>query len=121
MPLKVFWHRRIISTSFGNDKTFQNKLNSAFEYFINMGQRTPEYISLYMDDRLRKGVKGLAAEDDLEATLDRVMLLFRYISEKDVFEKYYKQHLSKRLLSGKAASLPTNIFLIAITVFQVVG
>ena len=34
--------------------------------------------------------------------LDRVMMLFRYLQEKDVFEKYYKQHLAKRLLSGRA-------------------
>jgi cullin 3 len=33
-----------------------------------------------------------------------VMMLFRYLQEKDLFEKYYKQHLAKRLLSGKAAS-----------------
>ena len=26
----------------------------------------------------------------------------RYLQEKDVFEKYYKQHLAKRLLSGRA-------------------
>lgn len=56
-----------------------------------------------MDDRLRKGVKG-ASDEDVEATLDRVMMLFRYLSEKDVFEKYYKQHLAKRLLSGRAVS-----------------
>ena len=36
--------------------------------------------------------------------LDRVMMLFRYLQEKDVFEKYYKQHLAKRLLSGRAVS-----------------
>jgi cullin 3 len=32
------------------------------------------------------------------------MVLFRYLQEKDVFEKYYKQHLSKRLLSGRPVS-----------------
>ena len=31
-------------------------------------------------------------------------MLFRYLQEKDVFEKYYKQHLAKRLLSGRAVS-----------------
>jgi hypothetical protein len=41
-------------------------------------------------------------EDDVDAVLDRVMMLFRYLQEKDVFEKYYKQHLAKRLLSGRA-------------------
>ena len=30
--------------------------------------------------------------------------LSRYLQEKDVFEKYYKQHLGKRLLSGRTMS-----------------
>ena len=99
---------RVISKSFANDKTFQNTLNSAFEHFINIGQRAPEYISLYMDDRLRKGVKGVSDDNDIETTLDKVMILFRYLSEKDMFEKYYKQHLAKRLLSGRAVSLSST-------------
>mgnify|MGYP001097380628 FL=1 len=32
------------------------------------------------------------------------MILFRYLEEKDVFERYYKQHLAKRLLLNKSAS-----------------
>jgi len=32
------------------------------------------------------------------------MVLFRFIQEKDVFEKYYKQHLAKRLLLGSSVS-----------------
>ena len=31
-------------------------------------------------------------------------MLFRYLHEKDVFEKYYKQHLAKRLLGGRSIS-----------------
>ena len=46
------------------------------------------------------GLKG-ASEDDVDATLDRAMVLFRFLQEKDLFEKYYKQHLAKRLLSGR--------------------
>lgn len=96
-------HDKIISVAFGNDKTFQNALNSSFEYFINLNNRSPEFISLYVDDKLRKGLKG-ATEEDVEVILDKVMMLFRYLQEKDVFEKYYKQHLAKRLLSGKTVS-----------------
>ena len=94
---------RIIAVSFNNDKTFQNVLNHSFESFINLSQRSPEYISLFMDDKLRKGLKGMS-EDDIEGVLDKVMMLFRYLQEKDVFEKYYKQHLAKRLLSGGTVS-----------------
>jgi len=32
------------------------------------------------------------------------MVLFRFIQEKDVFEKYYKQHRAKRLLLGRSVS-----------------
>ncbi|XP_020578072.1 cullin-3B-like [Phalaenopsis equestris] len=96
-------HDKIISDAFNNDKTFQNALNSSFEYFINLNNRSPEFISLYVDDKLRKGLKGVS-EEDVEIVLDKVMMLFRYLQEKDVFEKYYKQHLAKRLLSGKTVS-----------------
>ncbi|KAL6840842.1 hypothetical protein ACP4OV_029368 [Aristida adscensionis] len=93
----------IINVSFNNDKSFLNALNSSFEHFINLNNRAPEFISLFVDDKLRKGVKE-GNEEDLETVLDKVMMLFRYLQEKDLFEKYYKQHLAKRLLSGKAAS-----------------
>lgn len=96
-------HDKIISSAFNNDKTFQNALNSSFEYFINLNPRSPEFISLFVDDKLRKGLKGVT-EEDVEIVLDKVMMLFRYLQEKDVFEKYYKQHLAKRLLSGKTVS-----------------
>lgn len=94
---------KVISNSFNTDKNFQNALNSSFEYFINLNARSPEFISLFVDDKLRKGLKGVS-EDDVESILDKVMMLFRYLQEKDVFEKYYKQHLAKRLLSGKSVS-----------------
>ena len=45
---------RINGSAFSNDKSFQNVLNTAFEHFINLSARAPEYISLFMDDQLRK-------------------------------------------------------------------
>ncbi|PWA50012.1 cullin 3 [Artemisia annua] len=96
-------HDKIINLAFNNDKMFQNALNSSFEYFINLNTRSPEFISLFVDDKLRKGLKGVS-EEDVEIVLDKVMMLFRYLQEKDVFEKYYKQHLAKRLLSAKSVS-----------------
>ncbi|PWZ44518.1 Cullin-3A [Zea mays] len=92
----------VINVSFSNDKSFLNALNSSFEHVINLNNRSPEFISLFVDDKLRKVVKE-ANEEDLETVLDKVMTLFRYLQEKDLFEKYYKQHLAKRLLCGKAA------------------
>lgn len=89
--------------AFQKDKRFQHTLNSAFEQFLNLINRAPEFISLFMDDQLRKGLRGLP-EVEAESVMNAVMMLFRYLQEKDVFEKYYKQHLAKRLMSGRAAS-----------------
>ncbi|XP_058772431.1 cullin-3A-like [Vicia villosa] len=94
---------KILNMAFSNDKLFRDALNLSFKYFINLNPRSPELISLFVDDKFRKGLKGLS-EGDIEVTLDKVMILFRYLDEKDVFEKYYKQHLAKRLLSGKTVS-----------------
>ncbi|MEW5303513.1 MAG: hypothetical protein WDW36_006197 [Sanguina aurantia] len=94
---------KIITVAFNDDKTFKNALNQAFEHFVNLNARSPEFISLFIDDKLRKGIKGLN-DSDVEGVLDKVMSLFRYLQEKDVFEKYYKQHLAKRLLSGRTTS-----------------
>jgi len=94
----------ILMNAFGNnDKNFQHTLNQAFELFINESQQAPEYISLFIDEKLRKGLKGVS-EAEVEQTLDKVMMLFRFIQEKDIFEKYYKQHLARRLLLGRSAS-----------------
>ena len=60
-----------------------------------------------MDEFLRKGLKG-ASEEEAERLLDKVMMLFRFLQEKDVFEKYYKQHLAKRLLGGRTVSDDTE-------------
>src|SRR5690606_9314554 len=58
---------------------------------------------LFIDDKLQKGGKG-ANEEETEGILDKVMMLFRFIQEKDIFEKYYKQHLAKRLLLNRSSS-----------------
>eukprot|EP01025_Chloroclados_australasicus_P021030 TRINITY_DN2207_c1_g1_i3.p1 TRINITY_DN2207_c1_g1~~TRINITY_DN2207_c1_g1_i3.p1 ORF type:complete len:736 (-),score=66.03 TRINITY_DN2207_c1_g1_i3:498-2705(-) len=94
---------KIITQSFMNDRYFVQALTLAFEKFINLNQRSPEYISLFIDDKLRKGLKGLT-EENVDLVLDKVMMLFRFLQEKDLFEKYYKQHLAKRLLSGRSVS-----------------
>lgn len=44
------------------------------------------------------------SEQEIENVLDKSMVLFRYLQEKDVFERYYKQHLAKRLLLNKSVS-----------------
>ncbi|KAK3583652.1 hypothetical protein CHS0354_021390 [Potamilus streckersoni] len=89
--------------SFNGDKEFKKMISSDFEFFINLNPKSPEYLSLFIDDKLKKGVKGMT-EQEIEAVLDKSMVLFRFLQEKDVFERYYKQHLARRLLLNKSVS-----------------
>ncbi|GBB95576.1 hypothetical protein RclHR1_02570010 [Rhizophagus clarus] len=94
---------KVQNLALSNDKSFQTSFNEAFEFFINKNPKSPEFISLFIDDNLKKGLKG-KTEEEVDSVLDKTITLFRFIGEKDVFERYYKQHLAKRLLLGRSVS-----------------
>ncbi|XP_036155451.1 cullin-4A isoform X5 [Myotis myotis] len=58
----------------------------------------------HVDSKLRAGNKE-ATDEELERILDKIMIIFRFIHGKDVFEAFYKKDLAKRLLVGKSASV----------------
>ncbi|KAK7202616.1 Cullin [Myxozyma melibiosi] len=94
---------RILNDTMDGDNKVQTSLTKAFSTFINQMSRCSEFLSLFIDDNLKKGLKG-KTEEEAEAVLDRAITLFRYIDDKDVFETYYKSHLAKRLLGGRSIS-----------------
>uniref|UniRef100_A0A672PAC7 Cullin-3-like n=1 Tax=Sinocyclocheilus grahami TaxID=75366 RepID=A0A672PAC7_SINGR len=49
---------RFLQESFNNDRLFKQTIAGDFEYFLNLNSRSPEYLSLFIDDKLKKGVKG---------------------------------------------------------------
>jgi cullin 3 len=89
--------------AFESDRELESSLNEAFETFINLNEKSPEFISLFIDENLKKGLKG-KTDTEVDAVLDKTITVFRYITEKDVFERYYKGHLAKRLLHGRSVS-----------------
>ncbi|XP_050344981.1 cullin-4A isoform X1 [Nymphalis io] len=95
----------VVSTCFQRNDRFLYSMREAFEYFINQRQNKPaELIAKFVDLKLRAGNKE-ATEEELERLLDKIMVLFRFIHGKDVFEAFYKKDLAKRLLVGKSASV----------------
>ncbi|KAI8363503.1 cullin-4B [Mortierella sp. GBAus27b] len=94
----------VVSNCFQSSELFLNVVKECFESFINSRQNKPaELVAKYLDLRLRSGSKDLS-DVELESTLDKVLVLFRYIQGKDVFEAFYKRDLAKRLLLNKSAS-----------------
>ncbi|BGP38828.1 hypothetical protein JCM10449v2_002766 [Rhodotorula kratochvilovae] len=93
----------LLARAFANDKAFEKVINDAFSVFVNENRKSPEYISLFIDDNLRKGLKG-KTEAEVDEVLNKAVALFRFLTEKDAFEKYYNTHLSKRLISQRSVS-----------------
>ncbi|XP_073957721.1 cullin-4A-like [Choristoneura fumiferana] len=95
----------IVAVCFMRNDRFLYSMREAFEHFINQRQNKPaELIAKFVDVKLRAGNKE-ATEEELERLLDKIMVLFRFIHGKDVFEAFYKKDLAKRLLVGKSASV----------------
>lgn len=105
--LLVFKERMdsVVNECFQRQERFVNSLKEAFEYFINKRPNKPaELIAKFLDTKLKSGNKE-ATEDELEKILDQILVLFRFIHGKDVFEAFYKKDLAKRLLVNKSASV----------------
>ncbi|CAM9533464.1 unnamed protein product [Chrysoparadoxa australica] len=94
---------RICSEALQGEKKTQKRLKEAFEDFINSDSRCASYLAQYIDELLKSGLRGVG-EADAEQQLEKVIVIFRYLQDKDVFENFYKMHLSKRLLSGRSVS-----------------
>lgn len=95
----------VIDICFMKNEKFVNAMKEAFETFINKRPNKPaELIAKHVDSKLRAGNKE-ATDEELEKMLDKIMIIFRFIYGKDVFEAFYKKDLAKRLLVGKSASV----------------
>ncbi|XP_040342902.1 cullin-4A [Herpailurus yagouaroundi] len=95
----------VIEACFQRNEKFINLMKESFETFINKRPNKPaELIAKHVDSKLRAGNKE-ATDEELERILDKVMIIFRFIHGKDVFEAFYKKDLAKRLLVGKSASV----------------
>lgn len=95
---------RLWEQAFRKDPVMEKGLESSFQDFINENTRSSEHLSLFLDENLKKGVKG-KTDAEVDLLLDKGIMLLQYIADKDLFETYYKKHLSKRLLMKKSASM----------------
>lgn len=91
----------IVNYSFRKNAKFLESVRNSFKYFINQRHNKPaELLAKYVDGVL----KSKNPEEDMEEILDKVMVLFRFVQGKDIFEAFYKRDLAKRLLVGKSSS-----------------
>ena len=93
----------MLEECFEKDLICDSAITKAFANFVNMFPRASEFISLYIDEHLKKGLKG-KTDKEVEAILDGAITLFEYLQDRDLFERYYQKHLARRLLQGRSES-----------------
>lgn len=94
---------RLWVEAFQKDTVMEKALENSFQDFINLNDRSPEHLSLFLDEYLKRGGKD-KTEAEVDALLDNGILLLQYLANKDTFETYYKRHMAKRLLMKKSVS-----------------
>ncbi|KZV88037.1 Cullin-domain-containing protein [Exidia glandulosa HHB12029] len=83
---------------------FTHALDDAFSKGFGAGKTKPaEMIAKFLDAKMQSGQSGMA-DVEFSELLDRVLALFRYTSDKDVFRTFYTRALARRLLKARSAS-----------------
>lgn len=96
----------MVRNQFGSHALFQKALKDAFTDFVNrdVGEsKHAEIMASFCDTLLKSGGEKLG-DDEIEAYLEKVVLLFSYLSDKDIFAEIYRDMLAKRLLGQRSAS-----------------
>ncbi|EHB15487.1 Cullin-2 [Heterocephalus glaber] len=69
--------------------------------------KVPELLAKYCDNLLKKSTKGMT-ENEAEEKLMSFITVFKYIDDKDVFQKFYARMLAKRLIHGLSMSMDSE-------------
>ncbi|KAK9084150.1 hypothetical protein Scep_030621 [Stephania cephalantha] len=96
-----------VTNSFMNHTLFHKALKEAFEVFCNKsvgGNSSAELLATFCDNILKKGGSEKLSDEAIEETLEKVVKLLAYISDKDLFAEFYRKKLARRLLFDKSAN-----------------
>lgn len=103
-------YQQLVNVAFTGESEFVRSLDNACKEFVNRNQickssstKSPELLAKYTDQLLKKSAKA-ADESELEELLVQIMVVFKYIEDKDVFQKFYSRMLAKRLVHTSSVS-----------------
>ena len=80
----------------------------AFELINNRAHsfslRSPELLAKFCDNLLKKSAKGML-ETEVDDKLTKSITIFKYLDDKDVYQKYYSRMLARRLINSQSQSM----------------
>lgn len=109
--LEVYDIFRVITNEcFDNDVLFTKALDNACRAYINDNEfalpvgssrsatsKTSEMLAKYSDQLLKKSTKPEISND---MSIDDIMVVFKFLTDKDAFESHYRRLFAKRLIHG---------------------
>jgi len=105
-------YQDLVTNAFQSNPGFGAALDKACRRFINdnsvtqkakSSSKSPELVAKFCDVLLKKSAKNPEEQQVLDI-LNDIMLVFKYIEDKDVFQTYYSKMLAKRLIHGTSVS-----------------
>ncbi|KAL2691997.1 hypothetical protein Neosp_002393 [[Neocosmospora] mangrovei] len=103
-------YQGLVKRAFTDEPEFTRSLDNACREFVNRNEvckagsnKSPELLAKYTDVLLRKSSTSIE-EAELERTLGQIMTVFKYIEDKDVFQKFYSRMLARRLVHSNSSS-----------------
>lgn len=104
-------YQDLVNKAFNGESEFVRSLDNACREFVNRNKickagssKSPELLAKYTDTLLKKSSAKMTEEDDMEKSLTQIMTIFKYIEDKDVFQKFYSRNLAKRLVQSTSTS-----------------
>ncbi|XP_074279653.1 cullin-1-like [Silene latifolia] len=94
-----------VTGCFGSHTIFHKSFKEAFEVFLGKGvagNSCAELLATFCDIILKKGGGEKLDDDAIEDSLDKVVKLLAYVSDKDLFAEFHRKKLSRRLLFDKS-------------------
>lgn len=106
-------HRKyhsLVVNAFENDSGFATSLDRAASDFVNSNavcesraNKSAELLAKYSDSILKKSNKT-SAEIDVEQILSEIIVVFKFITDKDMFLEFYSKLFGNRLVKESSAS-----------------
>ena len=90
----------LLNKSLDRDQTVDLTIKNSFEGFINENDHTAQALVAYLDQCFKNDFKN-NSEVEIAEKVDRIIQIFRYLLNKDVFEGHYKNSFAKRLLDSR--------------------
>jgi len=106
-------YTKLVEETFSSDQAFFGARDKACTKIINFKLdpkktcRSPELLAKYCDSLLKKSSKNLP-EGEIDEKLVNVIVIFKYLDDKDIFQKFYSKLLAKRLIHNLSVSMDTE-------------